>query len=322
MATPRVFVSSTCYDLRYIRENLKFFIHNLGYEPILSEEGSVFYDPSLNVQDACLAEVPSCQVFVLIIGGRFGSAFKDSEKSITNHEFMEAVKNKTPIFALVEQAVYDQFLVYKSNYFNQDVDPSKVIYPSVDSTLIFDFVSQVQNQAINNALVPFGDFEEIQSYLKKQWASMFNKYLTDDNETNRVSSLLQEIKNTNEKIEFLSRQVVSTIGNPITQLRVKVYDYLVGQNIAHDLSLWDIKPTPEIFLENHSLEDVCNHNIVSDVDDDEGSYTFTHGGPPYKASDSKIQDMRKNFKRVRKHLIKIIEEEGTSLKQFISGSKE
>ncbi len=30
MPTPRVFVSSTCYDLKYIRENLKFFIRNLG----------------------------------------------------------------------------------------------------------------------------------------------------------------------------------------------------------------------------------------------------------------------------------------------------
>lgn len=67
MPTPRIFVSSTCYDLKYIRENLKFFIRNLGYEPILSEEGNVFYDPSLHVQDACLAEVPSCQVLLLII---------------------------------------------------------------------------------------------------------------------------------------------------------------------------------------------------------------------------------------------------------------
>ena len=38
MAVPRVFVSSTCYDLKYIRENLKYFIRSLGYEPVLSEE--------------------------------------------------------------------------------------------------------------------------------------------------------------------------------------------------------------------------------------------------------------------------------------------
>src|SRR5882724_3059201 len=109
MAAPRIFVSSTCYDLRYIRENLKFFTKNLGYEPVLSEEGAVFYNPSLHVQDACLAEVPTCQLFMLIIGGRFGSEFKGSDKSITNHEYLEAVRAKIPIFALVEKAVHDQY---------------------------------------------------------------------------------------------------------------------------------------------------------------------------------------------------------------------
>lgn len=60
MPVPRVFISSTFYDLKYIRENLRYLVRNLGYEPILSEEGSVFYDPSLHVQEACLTEVPTC----------------------------------------------------------------------------------------------------------------------------------------------------------------------------------------------------------------------------------------------------------------------
>ena len=81
MAAPRVFVSSTCYDLRYIRENLRFFIPTLGYEPVLSEQGGVFYDPALHVQDACLAVVPTCQLFIRIVGGRFGSQYKSHTTS-------------------------------------------------------------------------------------------------------------------------------------------------------------------------------------------------------------------------------------------------
>ena len=125
MASPRVFISSTCYDLKYIRENLKFFIKTLGYEPVLSEEGSVFYNPEKHVQDACLAEVPASQLFVLIIGGRFGSQYRTGPKSITNHEFLEAVKARVPIFALVEQGVYDQYFVFVSNKGNKEVDASK-----------------------------------------------------------------------------------------------------------------------------------------------------------------------------------------------------
>lgn len=72
MAIPRVFISSTWYDLKYIRENLRYFVRTLGYDPVLSEDGSVFYNPGLHTHDACLTEIPTCQLFVLIIGGRFG----------------------------------------------------------------------------------------------------------------------------------------------------------------------------------------------------------------------------------------------------------
>lgn len=101
MPAPRIFVSSTCYDLKYIRENLKFFIRGLGYEPVLSEEGAVYYDPTLHVQDACLVEVPACQMFVLIIGGRYGGQYKDSGRSITNAEYLEAARTRIPIFAFM-----------------------------------------------------------------------------------------------------------------------------------------------------------------------------------------------------------------------------
>ena len=39
MAKPRVFISSTFYDLRQIRVELDKFIEGLGYEPVRNEEG-------------------------------------------------------------------------------------------------------------------------------------------------------------------------------------------------------------------------------------------------------------------------------------------
>ncbi len=50
--------------------------------------------------------MPNCALFVLVIGGRFGSRFKETEHSITNAEYREAVRLKIPVFALVEAAVY------------------------------------------------------------------------------------------------------------------------------------------------------------------------------------------------------------------------
>lgn len=43
MARPRVFVSSTFYDLKQLRAELERFIHSLGYDPVLNERGLVPY---------------------------------------------------------------------------------------------------------------------------------------------------------------------------------------------------------------------------------------------------------------------------------------
>jgi hypothetical protein len=41
MARPRIFISSTYYDLKYIRASLDLFIESLGFEPVLSEKGDI-----------------------------------------------------------------------------------------------------------------------------------------------------------------------------------------------------------------------------------------------------------------------------------------
>lgn len=40
---PRIFISSTFYDLKYIREELMRFIVSKNYEPILFENGNIGY---------------------------------------------------------------------------------------------------------------------------------------------------------------------------------------------------------------------------------------------------------------------------------------
>ncbi len=37
MAGLKVFVSSTCYDLALVRNQLRTFIQNLGHDPIMSD---------------------------------------------------------------------------------------------------------------------------------------------------------------------------------------------------------------------------------------------------------------------------------------------
>lgn len=177
MAIPRVFVSSTCYDLKYVRENLKYFIRTIGYEPVLSDDGDVYYDPSTHTHDACLREVENCQLFVLIIGGRYGGKYKDSNSSITNNEYKQAIKSNIPVFALVERNVYSEHHLFVTNRKEAPTICEKIKYPNCDNTKIFEFLDEVRKNSTNNSLFPFVDFSDIEKYLKKQWAGMMFEFL-------------------------------------------------------------------------------------------------------------------------------------------------
>jgi hypothetical protein len=253
MATPRVFISSTCYDLKYIRENLRYFIKTLGYEPILSEDGAVYYNPTQHTHDACLTEIPNCQLFVLIIGGRFGGRYHKSEHSITNTEYREAIRLKIPVFALVESSVYYEHHLYRKNTDNRDIDLSKLTFPSVDSPKIFEFIDEVRSTSVNNAIVPFRDFGEMESYLRQQWAGMMFDFLSSRNEEQRVADTLSALAGVNERIEMLSKQILASVGTEDAKVDAKLYEALIGSEAIRDLSFWKLNPTPVHVLANASF---------------------------------------------------------------------
>ncbi len=263
MPAPRVFVSSTFYDLRYIRENLKFFVKSLGYEPVLSEEGGIYYDPESHVQEAAVAEVPSCQMLVLIIGGRYGQRFKpDPKQSVTNAEYKKAIETKVPIFALVERDVYEQYRVYRGNKENPNVDATSINYPAVDTVKIFDFVEEVQGQAVNNALVPFADFEEIQNYLRQQWASMMFSIVSSESEARRVADMLEAVTEVSQKVEFLTREVLRSVGDAATKAAVEMYDILLASEGIREFTMGGAKPTPEAILKHDDVRKYFKANGV------------------------------------------------------------
>ena len=113
MAKPRVFISSTCYDLKEIRSQIREFIFDYGYEPILSEFGDIFFDYGEHPQDSCFKEIEKCQMFVLIIGNSFGSTYYkttsvSAPSSITMEEFAKSIKCNLPKHVFINRFVdYD-----------------------------------------------------------------------------------------------------------------------------------------------------------------------------------------------------------------------
>ena len=60
MARPRVFISSTFYDLKHVRASLDLFIEGLGYDSILSEKGDIAYTPDRALREQSVGHRTHC----------------------------------------------------------------------------------------------------------------------------------------------------------------------------------------------------------------------------------------------------------------------
>ncbi|MCH5193417.1 MAG: DUF4062 domain-containing protein [Oscillospiraceae bacterium] len=164
---PVVFVSSTCYDLKQIREDLKdFFENNYGFDVALSEFSSFPIDPCVGTFENCLNNVDRCaDIFILIIGTRYGYV-TDQGKSITNLEYLHAKAKGIPIFIFVSKQLYNNLPLWKSN---KDGDFSSV----VDNPQIFEFVSEIYDEA-RQWVYTYESVRDIQMTLKNQLGLIFS----------------------------------------------------------------------------------------------------------------------------------------------------
>ena len=156
MAKPRVFVSSSYYDLKHFRSSLDIFIEGLGFEGILSEKGNIAYNPDQPLKESCYREAQTADILVLLIGGRYGSAAGGEERkpthkfferydSITKKEYESAIQRDIPTYILVETNVYAEYQTFLKNKEREDVS-----YAHVDSANIFRPIEEVLAKPRNN----------------------------------------------------------------------------------------------------------------------------------------------------------------------------
>lgn len=201
MAIPRIFVSSTCYDLQEIRFQLRNFISDFGYDAVMSEFDDIFYGYDKHVQDSCLEEISKCQLFVLVIGNNYGSFYHQEKMeikipdSVTLREFRKSIETKIPKHIFINKYVDYDYKNYKralerkilEHFQKNDVPDDKTdeikaeIKKDFDNTFIFPFESYkyvfyfleiVYDQKENNAINSFETFLDIKDSLRKQWAGL------------------------------------------------------------------------------------------------------------------------------------------------------
>ena len=162
---PTVFVSSTFYDLKQVRADLKDFITSLGLTPVISEHDSFPIDPTIPAVENCLKVVEeSADIFVLIIGGRYGTV-KDQGRSVTNMEYLKARAKGIPIYVFIDKSILSLLPLWTAS-------PQNDFSAVVDSPKLFEFVTSVRD---TDAVwtISFEFAQDITAGLRKQLAFLF-----------------------------------------------------------------------------------------------------------------------------------------------------
>lgn len=218
MAKPRIFISSTYYDLKHIRASLEGFVESLGYDVILSEKGSIAYNPTIPLDESCYREAKNSDIFVLIIGGRYGSPaskekpstkeFYERYESVTKLEFESALSNEIPLYILVDKSVKSEYETFKNNRNNETIK-----YAHVDSVNIFHFIDRIFNLRKNNPVKEFDNHTEIEFWLKSQWAGLFQELIKqrkEQAEISELSSQVSELASLNQTLKSYLEEIVTT----------------------------------------------------------------------------------------------------------------
>ena len=180
---PRIFVSSTFYDLQYIREDLSNFIKAHDFDPIMFEDGDIGYTPGRPLDKSCYDTMKNSDMVLLIIGGLYGSPAtgetKDEFKeymSVTRNEFRTAVEAGIPVFVFIDTKVFSEYAVYETNVKAIEEQRMPIKFSATKDINIFRFIREIKGIG-NIVIIEFSKLAQIKGFLSKQWSDMFKKYL-------------------------------------------------------------------------------------------------------------------------------------------------
>lgn len=236
MAEMRVFVSSTCYDLSLLRAQLRRFIKDMGYEPIMSDYADVLYDPRGHTHTSCVDEVGNCDLLILIIGSRFGgkatpealgkidfealqnesasveSLKEKSNLSVTQLEVLKAVESAIPVYTFIDKNVWHDHALYEKNKASDVID--QIVFPSIEkqetAKYIFNFINFVRLRTRGNNIFTFEKAQDIEEVLKKQWSAYFQRLLW---EQRHIASERRRMDRLSEQFEDLKTAILTSIEN-------------------------------------------------------------------------------------------------------------
>jgi len=259
----QVFVSSTYLDMKKERQEAVMAILNAGHIPAGME---LFAANDKSQWETIRKWIDESDIFMLILGGRYGSIESESQKSYIELEYDYAVQNGKPFFSVVisEKALDDKVR-----------SEGKEVLESVDTKKFTEFRAKVMSKMV----------KEFNSFAEMKLAIYESLKLFERNEeivgwvrpiaNNDLSPLLEELKRIRGERDSLSKELSKI---KVVEPQNKEYESLItllnDENvdisyIIKSRSLSDVfmSHAKEYFLKKYSYSETSQiHSVITLLD--------------------------------------------------------
>ncbi|HVY05302.1 MAG TPA: DUF4062 domain-containing protein [Burkholderiales bacterium] len=202
MARPRVFISSTYFDLKTIRDDIDRFVREKGFEAIRHERGQIAYGREEQPEKYSYREIEFCDILVCIVGGKYGSVSSSNTYSITQKELKTAFELGKQVYIFVERSVHYEYRVWHANKDNKGVK-----FTAVDNPKIYEFLEEIYALPRGNPIFEFDIAADIANLLEEQWAGLFQRLLMEEStksQTTLIGELQNSLQTVGKLVEFLT----------------------------------------------------------------------------------------------------------------------
>lgn len=171
-----MFISSTYNDLKEIRSEVANFVVSYDYIPVIFEKDDVTFQLNSSIEESCYEEISECSLFILIIKEKFGAISKTHGKkvnSVTQTEYNVARSLGIPIFVFIYRSSLDEFRSWEKS----GMDKQFKFY-NLENIHLAYFIKEIFEDKTFRYIHDFISVDDIKLKLRKQWAGLFQKYLT------------------------------------------------------------------------------------------------------------------------------------------------